>query len=72
MITYEKLFILLENKGLNKFWLRNNGFNASTVDYLVKNKDVRISTINRLCTLLNCTPDDILTYTPDKEIEENE
>lgn len=67
MITYEKLFMLLEKKSLNKFWLRNNGFNSNTVDYLIKNKDVRLSTINKLCNLLNCTPEDIITYTPDEE-----
>lgn len=65
MISYEKLFILLKEKGLNKNWLRNNGFPASTVDYLIKNKDVRISTINKLCNLLDCKPEDIMTYTPD-------
>lgn len=66
MISYEKLFTILQEKGLNKNWLRNNGFQASTVDYLIKNKDVRISTINKLCNILDCKPEDIITYTPDE------
>ena len=66
MISYEKLFTILQEKGLNKNWLRNNGFPASTVDYLIKNKDVRISTINKLCNILDCKPEDIMTYTPDE------
>ena len=65
MITYDKLFTLLQERGLNKVYLRNNGFNPNTVDQLVKNKDVKISTINKLCTLLDCTLTDILTYIPD-------
>lgn len=69
MITYEKLWIVLEKSGHNKNWLRNNGLTANSVDYLTKNKDVRISTIDKLCALLNCTPNDILTYTPDKKGE---
>lgn len=72
MFTYEKLFILLEKKHLNKNWLRNNGINPKTVDKFIKNEDVKLSTISKVCTLLNCTPSDILTYTSDKEIEENE
>lgn len=71
MITYEKLFLVLKEKGLNKAWLRKNGFSANNIDWLVKNKDVKLSTINKLCNLLDCNPSDILTYTKD-EGEENE
>lgn len=70
MITYEKLFTILEEKGLNKAWLRKNGFNANNVDWLIKNKDVKISTIDKLCNLLDCQPQDILTFTKEKEKEE--
>lgn len=67
MITYEKLFVVLENKGLNKAWLRKNGFNSNTVDQLVKNKSITISTLDKLCNLLDVTPDQILTYRRDQE-----
>lgn len=67
MITYNKLFKLLERKNLNKAYLRNNGINPRTVDKLIKNADVNISTINKLCNLLDCQPEDILTFTKDEE-----
>lgn len=70
MITYEKLFVVLKERGHNKAWLRKNGFNANTVDWLVKNKDIKISTINKLCDLLDCEPADILTFTKDKGEDE--
>lgn len=66
MITYEKLFILLNEQGHNKNWLRNNGLTPKTVDYLIHNKEIKTGTINKLCNLLNCLPQDILTFTPDK------
>ncbi len=66
MITYEKLFELLETKNKNKAWLRKNGLTPTAVDWLIKNKDVKISTINKLCNLLDCEPADILTYTKDE------
>ncbi len=65
MITYEKLFNVLEEKGYNKAWLRKNGLNANTVDQLTKNKSITINTLDKLCNLLNCEPQDILTYTKD-------
>lgn len=67
MITYEKIFDILNDKGLNKNWLRNNGINPRTVDKLIKNQDLNVSTINRLCNLLDCQPGDILTFTKDEE-----
>ena len=72
MITYEKLFEILKQKGLNKAWLRKNGFSANNVDWLVKNKDIKISTIDRLCNLLDVEPNDILTYTKTTEENKNE
>lgn len=72
MITYEKLFLVLQKKGLNKAWLRKNGLNANNVDWLVKNKDVKISTIDKLCNLLDCQPAEILTFTKDLPGEEEE
>lgn len=66
MITYEKLFELLKEKGLNKAWLRNNGVLPKTVDHLVKNQTVKTDTIAKLCELLECQPGDIMTYTPEK------
>lgn len=66
LITYEKLFVILEQKGKNKNWLRNNGINPKTVDYLIHNKEIKTGTINKLCNMLGCTPNDIITYTPDE------
>lgn len=71
MITYEKLFTVLEKSGHNKAWLRKNGFTPTAVDWLIKNKDVKISTIDKLCNLLDCEPQDILTFKKD-EITEDE
>ncbi len=67
MITYEKLFDLLKEKGHNKNWLRNNGLTPKTVDYLIHNKEIKTGTINKLCNLLDCQPQDILTFTPDND-----
>lgn len=67
MITYEKLFDLLKEKGYNKNWLRNNGLNPKTVDYLIHDKEIKTGTINKLCNLLDCQPQDILTFTPDND-----
>lgn len=59
-VSYKKLFDLMEVKGIKKFDLRKSGFSPTVVNRLVKNEDVNISTIIKLCELLDCQPGDIL------------
>lgn len=64
-ISYNRLFVLMEAKGVKKFDLRKLGISPTIVDRLVKNSDVNTSTISRLCQLLDCQPGDIMEYVPD-------
>ncbi|WP_195543319.1 helix-turn-helix domain-containing protein [Massiliimalia timonensis] len=64
-ISYEKLFELMEKKGIKKYDLRKAGISPTIVDRLVKNNDVNTSTIARLCKLLECQPGDIMEYVED-------
>ncbi|WP_195542855.1 helix-turn-helix domain-containing protein [Massiliimalia timonensis] len=64
-ISYEKLFELMEKKGIKKYDLRKAGISPTIVDRLVKNNDVNTSTIARLCKLLDCQPGDIMEYVKD-------
>lgn len=61
-IDFNKLWILLEKKELNKQWLRNNGLHANTVARLTKSENVDCNTICHLCKLLNCQPGDLMEY----------
>lgn len=67
-VSYEKLFRLLNEKGIKKIDLRNKyGINPKTVDSLTKNKSVTVETIMQLCALLHCQPGDILEYIPENK-----
>lgn len=66
-VSYKKLFLLMEEKGIKKFDLRKMGISPTIVDRLVKNNDVNTSTIMRLCEILQCQPGDIMEYVEDKK-----
>ena len=70
-ISYNKLFQLMESKGIKKVDLRKSGLSPTIVDRLVKNTNVNTSTIVELCKLLDCQPGDILEYIPDEENAED-
>ena len=65
-VSYEKLFKMMEQRGIKKVDLRKNGFSPTIVDRLVKNSDVNVSTIIKLCEVLQCQPGDIMAYVDDK------
>ena len=65
MINYNKLFAMMDKRGLKKYWLRQNGINPKVVNALKNNANVNMSTINQLCKLFDCQPGDILEYVPD-------
>lgn len=62
-ISFNKLFLFLKAKGKNKNWLRQNGILPNTVDRLIKNKPVSTEIIDRICTLLDCQPSELMEYT---------
>lgn len=58
---------MMEKQGIKKYDLRKQGIHAAVMDKLVKNKNVDISTIDKLCKLLNCQPGDILEYAEEQD-----
>lgn len=62
IIEFSRLWALLERKGLNKQWLKNNGIHSNTVAKLTKNENVTCEVLANLCHLLNCQPWEIMEY----------
>lgn len=64
-ITYRKLLKMMEEKGIKKYHLRQQGIYAAVLDKLINDRNVDVSTINKLCAILDCQPGDIMEYIPD-------
>lgn len=68
MIVY-KIDILksLKEKGYNTNYLRiNKVLSQATIQSIRKKEYISLSTIDILCSLLNCGIDDIIEYVPDR------
>ena len=68
-VKYDKLFMLMESKGMNKHHLRKNGIHAAVVDKLIKGGTIETTTISKLCALLDCQPGDIMEYVSEEKIK---
>lgn len=70
MISYNKLFLMMEEKEISKEKLKNEiGISSATMAKLSKNEEVSMSTVQSLCKYFDCQPGAILSY--EKEIDEN-
>lgn len=66
MYDYSPLWETLQRKNISQYYLLSNGIDYRTMDQLRKNKNITIKMIDRLCQLLDCSPNDIVRITPDE------
>lgn len=67
MVNYKPLWEIMNKQGITTYTLINkHGFNPRTINNLKHNKGITVYTLERLCMVLNCTPNDILVFEPDQ------
>lgn len=52
----------MEQKGISQYYLLKSGIDNKTLDSLKKNKNVTVLTIEKLCTIIDCKPNDIVEF----------
>lgn len=67
-ISYKKLWKMMVDKNLNKTELTHlAGISTNAMAKLGRDEDVRIKTLGKLCTSLDCKLDDIVEFIPDEQ-----
>lgn len=70
-VCYNRLWKLLIDKGIYRTDLaRKAGVTTNAMAHLGKNEDVRVGVLVKICSVLNCTFDDIMELLPDEDILE--
>lgn len=63
MISYEPLWRTMKKRGITTYTLIYKlGFSAYTITSLRKNKSITMHTLEKLCAVLDCTPNDIVKF----------
>lgn len=69
MIKYDKLWETMKAKGISQYDLYTHyHMNRSQLNRLRHNQNVEINTIDKLCNILACNVDDIMTHYPDDNV----
>lgn len=68
MMSYEKLWITMREKGITQYALiKNYKISPSQITRLKRNESVSTHTIEVFCKILNCQVSDVMEYIPDDE-----
>ncbi len=63
MISYRPLWETMKKRGVTTYTLiYKKGFSAYTITNLKRNKSITMNTLEKLCAVLNCTPNDIIEF----------
>lgn len=65
VIDYSPLWQTMKEKEITQYALLKQGIDNKTLDSLKKGKNITILTLEKLCGILNCTPNDIVRFVDD-------
>ena len=63
MVDYEPLWNTMREKGVTTYILiEKHGISSRTINNLKHNKGITVDTLEKLCKILGCTPNDIIRF----------
>lgn len=66
MFNYNPLWATMKAKDITQYKLiKEYNFSTGTLDALRKNESITVHTVDRLCQILNCQPNDIIQVIKD-------
>ena len=67
-VSYKRLWKLLIDKDMRKKDLEEHAkVSHYTVSKMYRGENITIDMLERICTALHCTPDNVMEFIPDKE-----
>lgn len=62
IFDYRPLWKTMEEKQVSQYQLLKGGIDNKTLDSLKKGKNITMVTLERLCKIIGCTPNDIIEF----------
>lgn len=63
VISYDPLWRTMDTRGITSYSLINKyGISSRTIYNLKHNKGITVYTLERLCEILDCTPNDVIEF----------
>lgn len=63
MLDYTPLWETMQRKGVSQYRLLKEGIDNKTLDSLKKGNNITLLTVEKICAILDCTPNDVVRFT---------
>ena len=62
MFDYSPLWETMQNRGVSQYQLLKAGIDNKTLDSLKMNKNITMVTLEKLCRIIDCSPNDVVRF----------
>lgn len=62
MVDYSPLWKTMQEREISQYYLIQHGIAGKTIYNMKRNCHISTSTLEKLCDLLSCTPNDIIRF----------
>ncbi len=62
MLDYSPLWETMKQKGISQYQLLKSGIDNKTLDTLKKGNNITLLTLEKICLILDCTPNDVVRF----------
>ena len=64
MLDYSPMWETMQRKEISQYRLLNGGIDNKTLDSIKKGNNITLLTLEKICTILDCTPNDVVRFLP--------
>ena len=62
MLDYRPMWETMQRKGISQYSLLKAGIDNKTLDSIKKGKNITLLTLEKICTILNCEPNEVVRF----------
>ncbi len=62
MLDYSPMWDTMRRKNISQYSLLKAGIDNKTLDTLKKGKNITLLTLEKICAILDCTPNDVVRF----------
>ena len=62
MLDYTPMWETMNRKGITQYRLLKSGIDNKTLDTIKKGNNITLLTLEKICNILDCTPNDVIRF----------
>jgi len=66
VLDYSPMWETMERKEISQYRLLKAGIDNKTLDSIKKGNNITLLTLEKICSILGCTPNDVVRFTPNR------